>query len=134
MSKYINKIVDYKKINTIEHYIAKCEPLTLTQYVPSPKPWALTWNFSPVSPVIINSILLGRLSSRFWSMPVRICVHSDTEATLRSATDIRKEGMVHSCRSNSSQKCSLVLKSGLRPLYFFHSNLGKSFFHVHKAL
>ena len=39
--------------------------------------------------------------------------HSSRSAFVRSGTDIGREGLARSLRSNSSQRCSIGLRSGL---------------------
>ena len=41
--------------------------------------------------------------------------HSSRSAYVRSGTDVGQEGMAHSLRSNSSQRCSIGLRSGVPP-------------------
>lgn len=39
--------------------------------------------------LIITSMILGRLSTRFWSVAVRIWAHSATRDLVRSGSDVR---------------------------------------------
>ena len=39
--------------------------------------------------------------------------HSSRSAFVRSGTDVGQEGLTHSLSSNSSQRCSIGLRSGL---------------------
>lgn len=57
--------------------------------------------------------LLGRLSTRCWNTAVRICFQ--TRASVRSGTDFRRWGLARSRCCNSSQRCSVEFRSGLRP-------------------
>ncbi len=51
--------------------------------------------------------------------------HSSRSTFVRSDTDVGREGLARSLRSNSSQRCSIGLRSGLcRPVKFFHSHVG----------
>uniref|UniRef100_A0A667X151 Doublecortin domain-containing protein n=1 Tax=Myripristis murdjan TaxID=586833 RepID=A0A667X151_9TELE len=54
-----------------------------------------------------------RLSTRFRSVFMGIFDHSSRSAFVRSNTDVGQEGLARSLRSNSSQRCSLGLRSGL---------------------
>ena len=62
---------------------------------------------------ITVSTLLGRLSTRCWNIAAGICFHSATRALVRSGTDVGQLGLVRSRHSNSSQRCSMGLRSGL---------------------
>ena len=55
----------------------------------------------------------GKLSTRFRSVSVGISAHSSRKAFVRSDTDVGREGLAHSLRSNSSQRCWMGLRSGL---------------------
>ena len=59
------------------------------------------------------STLLGRLSTGCWNIATGICFHSATRALLRSGNDVGQFGLVHSRCSNSSQRCSMGLRSAL---------------------
>uniref|UniRef100_A0A3P8S0T8 Uncharacterized protein n=1 Tax=Amphiprion percula TaxID=161767 RepID=A0A3P8S0T8_AMPPE len=59
------------------------------------------------------STLLGRLSTRFRSVFMGIIDHSSRSSFVRSHTDVGPEGLALSLCSNSSQRCSMGLRSGL---------------------
>ena len=47
------------------------------------------------------------------TLPRGTCFHSDTRALVRSDTDVGRLGLARSRRSDSSQRCSMGLRSGL---------------------
>jgi hypothetical protein len=67
----------------------------------------------PPFAAITASTLLGRLSTRCWNIAAGTCFHSTTRALVRSSTDVGRLGLARSRRSNSSQRFSMGLKSGL---------------------
>lgn len=73
-----------------------------------PKPRPLIWSYSPFA-AITASVLLTRLSTRFWNTTLEICTHHATRASVR----LRHGGLVHSCHSSSYQRCLVGLMSGL---------------------
>jgi hypothetical protein len=92
---------------------------------PIPKSWALIWSCPFVTKTA--STLLGRLSTRCWNIAVRSCFHSATRALVRSDTDVGRLGLAHSRHSNSSQRCSMGLRSGFCAGQFFHTDIDKPF-------
>ena len=77
-----------------------------------PKSWALIWSWSPLC--CYNSLhSSGRLSTRCWNIAAGSFFHSATRALVKSGTNVGRLGLAHSQRSNSSQRCSMVLRSGL---------------------
>ncbi|XP_058230352.1 uncharacterized protein LOC131343021 isoform X2 [Hemibagrus wyckioides] len=71
------------------------------------------YDVSPPFAAITASTLLGRLSTRFRSVFMGIFDHSSRSTFVRSHTDFGREGLALSLRSNSSQRCSIGLRSGL---------------------
>ncbi|XP_058258308.1 uncharacterized protein LOC131361290 isoform X2 [Hemibagrus wyckioides] len=71
------------------------------------------YDVGPPFAAITASTLLGRLSTRFRSVFMGIFDHSSRSAFVRSHTDVGREGLALSLRSNSSQRCSIGLRSGL---------------------
>ncbi|KAK6307892.1 hypothetical protein J4Q44_G00211630 [Coregonus suidteri] len=67
----------------------------------------------PFFAAITASTLLGRLFTRCWNIAAGTCFHSATRALVRSGTDVGRLGLAYSRRSNSSQRCSMGLRSGL---------------------
>ena len=67
----------------------------------------------PPFAAITASTLLGKVSTRCWNIAVGICFHSATRALVRSGTDVGQLGLTHNQHSNSSQRCSMGLRSGL---------------------
>ncbi len=59
------------------------------------------------------STVLGRISIRFSSVFMGVFDHSSRSVFVRSGTDVGREGLVYSLSSNSSQLCSIGLRSGL---------------------
>jgi hypothetical protein len=59
------------------------------------------------------STLLGRLSTRCWNIAAGTCFHSATRTLVRLGTDVGRLGLARSRCSNSSQRCSMGLRSGL---------------------
>ena len=52
-------------------------------------------------------------STRCWNIAAGTCFHSVTRALVKSGTDVGRLGLARSRRSNSSQRCSMGLRSGL---------------------
>ena len=71
------------------------------------------YGFSTPVAAITASTFLGRLSIRCWNIAAETCFHSATRALARVGTDIGELGLAHNRLSNSSQKCSMGLRSGL---------------------
>ena len=67
----------------------------------------------PPFAAITAATLLGRLYTRCWNIAAGTCFHSVTRALMWSGTDVGRLGMACSRRSNSSQWCSMGLRSGL---------------------
>ena len=77
-----------------------------------PKTWPLIWSWSPLC--CYNSLhSSGRLSTRCWNIAAGTCFHSATRALVRSDTDHGQLALAHNWHSNSSQRCSMGLTSGL---------------------
>uniref|UniRef100_A0A3P8T6V7 mRNA m(6)A methyltransferase n=1 Tax=Amphiprion percula TaxID=161767 RepID=A0A3P8T6V7_AMPPE len=71
------------------------------------------YDIGPHFAAVTASTLLGRLSTRFRSVFMGIFDHSSRSAFVRSHTDVGPEGLALSLCSNSSQRCSIGLRSGL---------------------
>lgn len=92
----------------------QCPKLNVQRFVdntPS-QTYVLFEDFSPFT-VIISSTLLGRLSTRFQSVAVRMCAHLTARALVRSGTDVEREGLGSNQHPSLSQCCSVVLRSEL---------------------
>ena len=81
---------------------------------------SIKMEFVPPFAAITASTLLGRLSTRCWNIAAGTCFHSATQALLRLGTDVGRLGLARgrlglarSRRPNSSQRCSMGLRSGL---------------------
>lgn len=73
----------------------------------------LIWSW-PVIAAITALTLLGRLSTRFGNLfKGFFFYHSSISAFVSLGTDVGREGLVCSLCSNSSQMCSIRLRSGL---------------------
>ena len=59
-----------------------------------------------------SSALLGILSTRIRNVCMGMFDHSSRRAFVKRDTDVGREGLAHSLRSNSSQRCSAGLRSG----------------------
>nr|XP_061844147.1 uncharacterized protein LOC133624531 isoform X2 [Nerophis lumbriciformis] len=70
-------------------------------------------NLRNIIQAITASTLLGRLSTRLRSVFIGIFHHSSKSALVRSHTDVGREVLALSLRSNSSQRCSIGFRSGL---------------------
>lgn len=106
-------------------YSQKCvNTWLLYLYVFSLKLWAWKQIWSPFA-VIPASTLLGWLSTCLWNMALGICAHWAMRSLVKLATDVKCEHLADSWGSNSSQRHSLKLRSGLGRLELFHINLGK---------
>ena len=94
------------------HYMAKSlwTPARPTSHS---KIMGINMELVPSFAAITASTLLGRLSTRCWNIAAGICFHSATRAFVRSGTDVGRLGVAHSRCSNSSQRCLMVLRSGL---------------------
>ncbi|MCJ8750042.1 hypothetical protein PDJAM_G00194600 [Pangasius djambal] len=62
-----------------------CAPLTINTHMRMLK---IPFQIYSLFAVIMSSTLLGRLSTRCWSVAVGICVHSATRALVRSGADV----------------------------------------------
>ena len=71
------------------------------------------YDIGPPFAAITASTLLGKLSTKFRSVFMGIFDHSSSSAFVRSDTDVGPEGLAHSLHSNSSQRSSIGLGSGL---------------------
>lgn len=75
-----------------------------------------------LSTVIICSTLLRRLSNRFWSVAVGMCVHSTVKALMRfGIMGVRRPGGF-----NQKKFSEVEVRALYRSVKFFHSKLGKS--------
>jgi hypothetical protein len=63
--------------------------------------------------VLVDHLIPKYHSTRCWNIAAWTCFNSDTRALVRSGTDVGLLGLAHSWRSNSSQRCSMGLRSGL---------------------
>lgn len=109
---------DVIKVRHQYHIILKiCGHLNITSRL---KPGALigSW-FLHSFPVIITSTLQSRLSTRFWSVAMGICVHAAIRALVRSGSAVGKGSLPSSQFSNAE----------VRPLCtrfkYSHVNLSK---------
>ena len=93
------------------HYITK--RMWTPCQTPHSKIMGINMEFVPPFANIIASTFLGRLSTRCWNIAAGTCFHSATRALVRSGTDVGRLGLARSQRSNSSQRCSMGLKSGI---------------------
>ena len=73
------------------------------------KSWALIWSGSPPFAATTASTLLGRFYTRCWNFVAALAIR----ALVSPGTDVRRLGQALSRRSNSSQRCSMGLRSGL---------------------
>ena len=95
------------------HYITK-SMWTLARQTSHSKMMGINMGLVPPFAAITAFTLLVRLSTRhFWNITVGPCFHSATRALVRLATDVGRLGLTRSQRSNSSQRCSMGLRSGL---------------------
>ena len=62
---------------------------------------------------ITASTFLGMIFTRCWNIAVGTCLHSATRALARSGTDVGRLGLARIRHSNSSQRYSMGLRSGL---------------------
>ena len=109
LAVYYVEVLRYSSVNNRERYTT-CGHLLVEHLIP--KSWALIWKWSPLC--CYNRLtILGRLSTRCWKIAAGTCFHSDTRALVRLGTDVGRLGLAHSLRSNSSQMCSVGLRSGL---------------------
>lgn len=54
-----------------------------------------------------------------------------TRPSVMLDTDVEQEGLVRGCHCSSSQRCPVILRSGISAGEFFHTSLGK--FHLNGA-
>uniref|UniRef100_A0A3B4DS63 NACHT domain-containing protein n=1 Tax=Pygocentrus nattereri TaxID=42514 RepID=A0A3B4DS63_PYGNA len=109
----------------LEEALSKCDELQLVlssiyfivntfilhQHYPAAVFKGVIYCISIVS--ITVSPLLGRLSTRFRNVFMGIFDHSSRSTFMRSDLDVGQEGLACSLHSNSSQRCSIGLRSGL---------------------
>ena len=90
----------------------------------------------PPFAALTASTLLERFSTWCWNNAAGICFHSATTALVRLDTDVGPDlGLARSRCSNSSQRCSMGLRSGLcRPFKYFHTDLKKKHYWMDPAL
>ena len=96
----------------VQHYMTK-SMWTTAHRTPHSKIMGINMELVPPFAAITASTLLRRLFTRYWNLATGTCFHSATRGLMRSGTDVRQLDLARSWCSNSPQRCSMGLGSGL---------------------